>query len=115
MDRLQQTAVVMLALATCLVSVAIAETRKEYRFNVGPSANISVETQYGAISVKPGASSQVVVTAISQSDKTEVDNQQRGNRIEIASHLLSGADQDTGRVDYELQIPSDATLSLRSS
>ena len=115
MERLQQTAVVTLALATCLASVAIAESRKEYRFNVGPNANISVDTQYGAISVKPGASNQVVVTAISQSDKTEVDNQQRGNRIEIDTHLLSGTDSKTGRVDYELQIPPDATLNLHSS
>src|ERR1700690_1734453 len=115
MERLQQAAVVTLALATCLASVAIAESRKEYRFNVGPNANISVDTQYGAISVKPGTNNQVVVTAISQSDKTEVDNQQRGNRIEIDSHLLAGADSQTGRVDYELQIPPDATLNLRSS
>jgi DUF4097 and DUF4098 domain-containing protein YvlB len=115
MERLQQTTVVTIVLASCLVTAAIAESRKEYRFNVGPNSNISVDTQYGAISVKPGTSSQVVVTAISQSDKTEVDNQQSGNRIEIASHLLSGADQQSGRVDYELLIPSDATLSLRSS
>jgi DUF4097 and DUF4098 domain-containing protein YvlB len=115
MERVQQTAVATLVLATCLVSAAIAESRKEYRFNVGPKANISVDTQYGAISVRPGNSNEVVVTAISQSDKTEVDNQQRGNRIEIASHLLEGADAQTGRVDYELVIPADANLSLRSS
>jgi len=115
MERLQQTAVVTLALATCLASVALAESRKEYRFNVGPNANISVDTQYGAISVRPGTSSEVVVTAILQSEKTEVDNQQRGNRVEIDSHLFPGADSQTGRVDYELQIPPDATLSLRSS
>ena len=115
MDRVQQSTVVTLVLATCLVSVAIAETRKEYRYTVGPNANISVDTQYGAISVKQGAGSQVVVTATMQSDKTEVDSQQRGNRIEIASHLLPGADQQSGRVDYELLIPSGTTLSLRSS
>src|ERR1039457_3964279 len=115
MERLQQTTVVTLVLATCLVSAAMAESRKEYRFDVGPNANISVETQYGTISVKPGTSSQVVVTAILQSDKTEVDNLQHGNRIEIASHLLPGADQQSGRVDYELLMPPDATLSLRSS
>ncbi|MFZ3266110.1 MAG: DUF4097 family beta strand repeat-containing protein [Terriglobales bacterium] len=115
MERVQQATVVTLVLATCLVSAAIAESRKEYRFDVGPNANISVDTQYGAISVRPGTSSEVVVTAILQSDKTEVDNMQRGNRIEIASHLLSGADQQSGRVDYELLIPADATVSLRSS
>lgn len=115
MERLQQGMIVTLVLATCLASLAIAETRKEYRYTVGPNANISVDTQYGAISVKPGTSSQVVVTATMQSDKTEVDSTQRGNRIEIASHLLPGANQQTGRVDYELLIPPDTTLSLRSS
>jgi len=115
MKRVQQTAVVTLAVVTCLVSLALAESRKEYRFNVGPKANISVDTQYGAISVRPGAKGAVVVTAVSQSDKTEVDNQQHGNRIEIASHLFPDADQQTGRVDYELQVPPDSTLSLRSS
>lgn len=115
MERLQRTTVVTLVLATCLASVAVAEIKKEYRFTVGPNANISVDTQYGAISVKSGSSTQVVVTATLQSDKVEVDNLQRGNRIEIASHLLPGADQQNGRIDYELLVPPDATLNLRSS
>ena len=115
MERLQQTTVVTLVLATCLASAAMAESRKEYRYSVGPKANISVDTQYGAISVKPSAGNQVLVTAISQSDKTEVDSQQRGNRIEIESHLFEGANPQTGRVDYELQIPADANLTLRST
>jgi hypothetical protein len=115
MESLQRTTVVTLVLATCLASAAIAETKKEYRFTVGPQANISVDTQYGAISVRSGSSNLVVVTATLQSDKAEVDNMQRGNRVEIASHLLPGADQQNGRVDYELFIPTDATLDLRSS
>jgi len=45
----------------------------------------------------------------------EVDNQQNGNRIDIASHLLRGTDQQAGQVDYELLIPPDATLNLHSS
>jgi len=115
MESMQQTAVVTLVLATCLASSAIAETKKEYRFNVGPKANISVDTQYGAISVKPGSSSQVVVTATLNSDKAEVDTQQRGGRLEIVSHVLSGGDAQTGRIDFEVQVPTDATLNLRSS
>jgi DUF4097 and DUF4098 domain-containing protein YvlB len=113
----QNTVVVTLVLATGLASAALAETKKEYRYAVGPNANVSVETQYGAISVKPGSADQVVVTATikSDSDKVEVDQHQSGNRIEIASHLLQGADQQTGQVDYELLIPPDATLNLRSS
>jgi DUF4097 and DUF4098 domain-containing protein YvlB len=96
-------------------SAAFAGATKEYRYTVSPHANISVDTQYGAISVKPGSNNQVVVTAIIKSDNVEVDQQQNGNRIEIASHLLRGSDQQTGQVDYELLIPPDATVNLRSS
>ncbi len=113
--NISNTTVVTLVLVTCLASAALAETKKEYRFTVGPKADISVDTQYGAISVKPGSASQVVVTATLKSDRVEVDRQQNGNRIEIASHLLQGADPQTGQVDYEVLIPPDATLNLRSS
>ena len=111
----QKTAVVTLVLATCLSTTAFGETKKEYRFTVGPNANVSVDTQYGAISVKPGSVNQVVVMATLKSGNVEVDKQQNGNRIEIASHLLQGADQQMGQVDYELLIPPDATVNLRSS
>jgi DUF4097 and DUF4098 domain-containing protein YvlB len=115
--NIQNTTALTLVLATCLASAAFAETKKEYRFTVSANANvsISVDTQYGAISVRPGSASQVVVTATLKSDRVEVDRQQNGNRIEIASHLLQGADQQTGQVDYELLIPPAATLNLRSS
>jgi DUF4097 and DUF4098 domain-containing protein YvlB len=113
--NLQHTAVVTVILATCLAAVAFAEKKKEYSFTVGRNANVSVDTQYGAISVRPGNSNQVVVTATLMSDKVEVDQQQNGNRIQIASHLLAGSSQETGQVDYEVLIPSDATLSLHSS
>jgi DUF4097 and DUF4098 domain-containing protein YvlB len=118
--KLQPTGVVTLILgtwilATCLTSTAFAENKKEYRFTVGPNANISVDTQYGAISVRPGSSDQVMVTATLGSEKVEVDQRQNGNRIEIASHLLPGSSQETGQVDYELLIPPGATVTLHSS
>jgi len=111
----RNTTVVALVLATCLASAAFAESQKEYSFTVGPNANISVDTLYGAISVRPGNSNLVVVTATLKSDKVEVDQQQKGNRVEIESHLLQGANEQTGQVDYELLIPADATISLHSS
>jgi DUF4097 and DUF4098 domain-containing protein YvlB len=113
--RIDYTAVVTLIFITCLATGAVAEATKEYSYTVGPHANISVDTQFGSISVKPGSDNLVVVTAILRSDNVEVDQQQNGNRIEIASHLLRGTDQQTGKVDYELLIPADATVNLRSS
>ncbi len=116
---LPRTTVVALFLATSLsaaaIAQAIAEIKKEYRYTVGPNANISVDTQYGGISAKPGADDLVVVMATMQSENVEVDQQQNGNRIEIASHLLRGANEQSGRVDYKLLIPTGATLNLRSS
>jgi len=112
---IRHTTAVTLVLASCLAPTAFAESKKEYRFTVGPNAIISVDTQYGAISAKPGSGDQVLVTATLKSDNVEVDQQQNGNRIEIASHLLEGANEQTGRVDYELLIPPGATLNLHSS
>src|ERR1035438_2743608 len=109
------TVATVVLLTSLLSAPAAFAAVKEFSYTVGPHANISVDTQYGAISVKPGADNQVVVTAIIKSDNVEVDQQQNGNRIEIASHLLRGSDQQTGQVDYELLIPPDATVNLRSS
>ena len=113
MESMQRTVVVGLVVASCLA--AAADTRKEYRFTVGSKANISVDTEYGAITVKPGSLNQVVVVALLKSDKADVDSYQKGNRIAIESRLLPGADQQTGRVDYELTVPLDAAVNLRSS
>ena len=111
----QRVRAVALALVTCVSTAALAGNIKEYRYTVGPHANISVDTQYGAISVRAGSDNAVVVTATLKSGKVEVDQQQTGNRIEIASHLLQDAGEPTGQVDYELVIPADATLNLHSS
>ncbi len=112
---LRQTTVVTVLLAACLVSAAFAESHKEYRFTVGPNARVSVDTQFGAVSVRPGSADQVVVLATLKTDKVEVDQQQNGNRIEIASHLLPGSSLESGQIDYELLVPPDATVNVRSA
>ncbi len=110
-----QASVATLVMVTCLSAAAFAGNIKEYRYTVGPNSNISVDTQYGGISVRAGAANAVIVTATLKSGDVEVDQQQTGNRIEIATHLLQGVGQPTGQVDYELVIPADATLNLHSS
>ncbi|HTW59750.1 MAG TPA: DUF4097 family beta strand repeat-containing protein [Terriglobales bacterium] len=97
------------------VGTLAAETHKEYHFNVGPKAGLSVNNPYGSVSVKPSTGNTVVINALLHSDKVEVDNNQAGNRIEVQSHLLSGADPQSGRVDYEILVPADASVTLHSS
>jgi DUF4097 and DUF4098 domain-containing protein YvlB len=107
----QLVTVAILATTIC----ASAEIRKEFRFTVGPRATVSVTNQYGRISVKPGSSNQVVVVASLRSDRAEIDQSQSGNRVDIISHLFFEATADTGRVDYEVTVPADASVTLRSS
>ena len=114
MQSSQQAA--KLAAVTLLVGVAFGagELRKEFRFVVGPRASVTVTNQYGPISVKPGAGNQVVVTAFLHSDKVELDQSKSGNRIGLVSHLLPGADANSGVVEYEIQVPADANVTLQS-
>ena len=112
---MQSSTIAVLVVAACLVTGASAETRKEFRFTVGPKANIVVDNEYGAITIRPGSANQVVVIAVLHSDKVEVDNSHEGDRLEIESHLLKGADAQSGRVDYELTVPANTPLNLRSS
>jgi len=109
--RTAQLVTVILIVAGAL----LAESKKELHFTVGPRAGVSVMNPYGSISVKPSSGNTVTVVAILHSDKVEVDNNQSGNRVDIQSHLLPGADSESGRVDYEILVPADASITLHSS
>jgi DUF4097 and DUF4098 domain-containing protein YvlB len=98
-----------------LVTVAIAQTRKEYRYTVRPHASVSVTNQFGPIAVTSLPGNQVIVRATLASNQVVVDQDQNGSRVDIRSHVLPGANPNTGRVDYELQVPADTSLNLRSS
>jgi DUF4097 and DUF4098 domain-containing protein YvlB len=107
--------VATLVLFTTATLLASGETKKEIRFKAGSRSNISIVNQYGPISVKASPGNDVLITAILHSDKVEVDQNQNGNRIDIVSHLLPGANSDNGRIDYEISVPADAGISLRST
>jgi DUF4097 and DUF4098 domain-containing protein YvlB len=105
----------LVAIGVVVAGTLVAESKKEFHFAVGPKAGVSVMNPYGSISVRPSLNNTVVVNAVLHSDKVEVDNNQNGNRVDIQSHLLAGADSDSGRVDYEVLIPADASITLHSS
>ena len=105
----------MVAMGVLVAGALVAESKKEFHYTVGPKAGVSVVNPYGSISVRPSTNNMVVVNAVLHSDKVEVDNSQTGNRVDIQSHLLAGADAESGRVDYEVLVPSDASVTLHSS
>jgi DUF4097 and DUF4098 domain-containing protein YvlB len=117
MYRKQRAAASAVVVVLVLAALATAETtRKEYRFKVGRHhTSVSIVNQYGAVSVKPGRGKVVIVTAVLYSPKVEIDQTKNGNRVAVLSHLFDGADSDSGRVDYEVQLPGDASLTVHSA
>jgi DUF4097 and DUF4098 domain-containing protein YvlB len=114
--RTIELALIGATLATTLMAQTLAaETHKEYRFNVGPKSGISINNPYGSISVRPSTGNFVLINATLSSDKVEVDNNVTGNRVEVVSHLLPGADARSGSIDYEILVPADASVTLHSS
>src|SRR5271165_5857208 len=105
----------LVGIGLIVAGTLVAESRKEYHFAVGPRAGVSVMNPYGSISVKPSQNNTVIVNAVLHSDRVEVDNNQSGNRVDIQSHLLPGADAESGRVDYEILVPPDANVTLHCS
>lgn len=105
----------LVAISAILTGSLVAQTHKEYRFNVSTKSGVSVNNPYGSVWVRPSTGNTVVINAVLSSDRVEVDNSQSGNRVEIQSHLLSGADPQSGRVDYEILVPSDASVTLHST
>jgi DUF4097 and DUF4098 domain-containing protein YvlB len=103
--------VVLVAITT----LSLAETKKEYRFDVGPHSKVSIVNQFGKVSVKPSPGNYVLVNATVYSDKVEVDQSQNGSRVDVQSHLLTGANSDNARVDYDVLVPSDSNVEMESA
>jgi len=112
---IQLSAISAVLAGTMMSGTLLAQTHKEYRFNVGPKAGISVNNPYGSVSVKPSIGNVVVINAILSSDKVQVENALVGNRVEVQSRLLAGADAQSGRVEYEILAPADASITMHSS
>ena len=112
---IRNNAATVVAAGVLVASALAADTHKELRFNVGPHAGISVTNPYGSITVRPSTGNAVIVRATLHSDKVEVDDAQNVNRVSIQSHLLAGADAESGRVDYDILVPADASLTLQST
>src|SRR5438445_3523584 len=116
MHRKQCATTFAIVMVLVLAAFAADETtRKEFSFKVGHRASVSIINQYGPISIKPGQGKQVVVSATLHSDKVEIDQSKSGNRVAVYSHLLEGATADSGRVDYEVLVPGDASVTLHST
>ena len=117
MNRTQRTTTIAVVAVISLASLAAAQgTRQQFSFVLHRGhANIDVRNVYGSVTVRPGTGGLVVVSASLPSDKVEIDRGQRGNRMQVNSHLLAGSNKDNSRVDYELEVPADSSVTLETS
>jgi len=105
---------IVVVLASCTAVFAADQGKKEFKYSAGPKASVFIINQYGPITVKPSSTEQVIVIASPHSDKVQVDGTQNGNRVVVKSQLLDGANAATGRVDYEVEVPSGTSVTLHS-
>lgn len=103
----------LVVLAGC--ATLAAQNRKEFHYNLGPHATVTVVNQFGGVTITPSSDGQVGGAALLHSNKVEVDVTQRAGRLELRTHFLQSASPSEGRVDYQLQLPADASLQIRSS
>jgi DUF4097 and DUF4098 domain-containing protein YvlB len=103
-------------IALTLTCSAGAQTRRfERHFNVQGKPVITVQNATGRIQVRAWDKSEVMVSGQKASASVEVDTEQVGNRIEIATHVVSeNASPDALRADYEISVPTESELQVRS-
>ena len=114
MQNTSRMALGLLAAVVLANGVAAAQ-KKEFRFNVSPGASISVVNDFGPVTLRAASGNQIVVVATLRSPKVQVESAQYGNRIDVRSRSAQGAKPDERRVDYDIQVPLDASVMVRSS
>ena len=102
-----------LAFLLCLAAPAFTETQKRFHYSVSPNVTVVVANQSGPVAIKAAANGQVNVVAVVHSDRVEIDAAQHDNRVELSTHPLQNSSPRESRVDYDIEIPADATVDVR--
>ena len=103
----------VLLLAHCAAAQA---RRTEKHFNIEGNPVITVQNPSGHIQVKAWDKHEVMIVGQSASGSVEVDTEQAGNRIEVATRV-SGAHlaPDDLKTDYEISVPTESELQIRTN
>jgi DUF4097 and DUF4098 domain-containing protein YvlB len=105
---------VLTSVLTCAAVAFAGNGGKEFRYAVGPGCLVTIANETGNITVTPAQGGQVIVSALPSCEDAEVHANQTGKRIEIHTWGSQNGSGDACRVDYDLQVPADSTLTIRS-
>ena len=108
---LRKRAAKFVTVTLIMAGALVAESKKkELHFTVGPRAGVSVINPYGSISVKPSPDNTVMAKAVYTPTRW------RSITTKAVTELIFPPWRDvTGRVDYEILVPADASITLHSS
>ena len=103
-------------LGLAVASSAAAQARRfERHFDVEGKPLITVQNAVGRIQVRAWDRQEVLVAGQRASASVEVDTEQVGNRIEVATRVVSdSANPEALRADYEISVPTESELQVRS-
>lgn len=99
-----------------LFSVLPASAKRlEKHFKVEARPVITIHNPNGAVTVKAWTKSEVLVIAELGSDRIDVDAQQNGNRVDVATReLTDNMAPDDFHADYQINVPQDAELQIHN-
>jgi DUF4097 and DUF4098 domain-containing protein YvlB len=106
--------VVAVAVA-CMSTLASAQIKKDFKYALGQQASVTINNEYGPVFVKPSGNNDLLVTAILQSDKVEIDETRNADRVLLKTHLLPGATAANRSVEYQVQVPANANVTIHST
>lgn len=116
-SRMGMKAVIAAAVAVLVLLCSpepAAAHKIEKRFSTGFRPTINIRNKSGNVVIKSWNRPEVLIIADHASDKTEVDAEQVGNRIDVITHLVTqNVKPEELRADYEITVPSEADLQVR--
>jgi DUF4097 and DUF4098 domain-containing protein YvlB len=106
-----------LPLFTLLFAVlTLAADRVEKTFPVSKNPSLVLTNYTGAVSVKGWQNPEIKVICTKYSQNVEIDIESTANRVRLATHVLDKlASAERARVDYQISVPEESNLDVRSN
>ncbi len=96
-------------------ALSTSATKIEKHFSVTGKPVVTVKNSSGRVEVKSWGKQEVMVVANQIGKSADVETEQAGSRVEIVTHMLNdsarGADM---QVDYQILVPEETTLQVRT-
>lgn len=105
----------LLPLSVCAAAAPAYAHHLEKTFAVEGRPVVTIRNAQGKIQVKAWKRSEVVIVADHTSNRVEVDAEQRGNQIELLTHLLQeNVSPAEWTADYQISVPEETELQIKN-